>query len=191
LTRAAISAKILVCGDIAAAYTTEGHSKIAEEQIKLSVRLKTPGAALMTQTMAQCSSFRHTKSQKSLAHDDFVTVFERVPMAGNKTMAPIDESSIGGPDVLNGIVAIAQGNTRVTPGDFGFRIVGVQIHVRKNAAIRVPPADICVFFAQQKLLPGRAAALDNQHGMWWFTRITDERRRSLLLGNDGWAHLTG
>ena len=45
---------------------------------------------------------------------------------------------------------------------FGFRIVLIQVHVRKYAAVRIPTPDIRLNTDDWKLFPNSSAALDYQ-----------------------------
>src|SRR5215831_2826478 len=86
--------------------------------------------------------FRYPKSQERLAHDDFITVFQWLPIAGGQTATAIDESSVSRSQVFNQVTSIAHDNARVAARDLGFGIIGIQINVGKYATICVPPANV-------------------------------------------------
>ena len=73
-------------------------------------------------------------------------------MAGREPMATIDESSIGRTQIFNQVLTVAQRNTRMTSGHLCFGVIRIKVYIGENSAVRIPAADVCILFAQGKLL---------------------------------------
>jgi hypothetical protein len=87
-------------------------------------------------------SFGKMKSEKSLAHDDFIAIIHRLAFARFQSAAAVHERAIGGSEILNDVLSVFAGNPRVTARNFCFGIVRVQINVRKDTAVGVPTPDV-------------------------------------------------
>src|SRR5215203_4808134 len=105
------------------------------------------------------------EAQKCFSDDDFVTVAERLTLSRRQSLAAIDEGPVCRTEVFKKVLAVAEGDARVTPRHLCFRIVSVQIDVREYTAVGIPAPDLGFYITQHKLLSGRAALFDNQAGV--------------------------
>ncbi len=80
-------------------------------------------------------------------------------------MSAIHKSPIRRSQILDHVLAIAQRDARMAAGHFGFRIIRIQIDIRKNPSVRIPTANIGLLTAQRKLLAGRAPTFYYEGGV--------------------------
>jgi len=83
-----------------------------------------------------------SKPQKSLTHNNFVAILQRMMLARLQAPATIYKRSIRRSKIFNQVLAVAKRYARVAARDFRFRIVRVQIYVGKYAAVCIPPANV-------------------------------------------------
>src|SRR5262245_12524316 len=82
--------------------------------------------------------------------------------AGKQPSASIHERSVRRSQVLDEVLAIMTDDSRMPSRNLGFGIVLIQINIREDAAVRVPPPDIGFDADYGKLSSCSPAALDNQ-----------------------------
>ena len=66
------------------------------------------------------------------------------------------------PKIFKKILAVAQSDSRVTPRDFSFRIVGIKIDVGEDSAVGIPASDLSLDVTQHKLFSARATLFDDE-----------------------------
>jgi hypothetical protein len=101
------------------------------------------------------------ETQKRFADNDFVAIAQCLTLSWGQSLAAVDECAVGRTEILEKILAVAQRYARVTARYFGFRIVGVEIDVREDTAVSIPPSDLRFHVAQHKLLATRSSALND------------------------------
>jgi len=106
--------------------------------------------------------FENLKLQKRLADNYLIAILKHVALAGKEPSPSIHERTVGRAQVLDEVLAVVINDARVPSRDFGFGIVFIQIDVRENAAIRVPPADVGLNTHDWKLFADSPAAFDYQ-----------------------------
>src|SRR5690348_9906498 len=105
------------------------------------------------------------KTQESLADDNLIAIAQRLALSWCQSFATVNESSVGRPEILKKVLAVSEGNARVSTRYFGLGVVCIKINVGENATISVPPADMGFCVAQHKLLTAGTPFFDNQSSM--------------------------
>lgn len=84
-------------------------TKLFEDLIKFCLCQDRNRAPVVFDAAARAQSFLFydAKSEKSLAHDDFVAVFKRLTMSGNQPMAAVHKRAIGRSKILNHVLTFA------------------------------------------------------------------------------------
>ena len=101
------------------------------------------------------------EAEKRLTDDDLVTIAQRLPLSRRQSFAAVDERAVGRAQVLEKVLTIAQSDSRVTARDFGLGIVCVEIDVRENASVGIPPSNLGFHFIQHELFAARSTTFDD------------------------------
>ena len=92
------------------------------------------------------------KSQKRLSNYDFVAVTQRCALSWRQSLAPIDKSPICRAQILEKVLTVGERNSCMPARNLGLGVVGVQINVGKDSAIRVPSTDMRLNVVKHELL---------------------------------------
>ena len=102
------------------------------------------------------------KPQKSFAHYDLVALAQDLRRSWQKAAPTIYKCSIGRTQILDHIDIVTKQDTGVAPGNFGIRIMCIQIDLRKNTVISIPPADVGFFGGKSEFRFSRCSAFNDQ-----------------------------
>jgi len=86
--------------------------------------------------------FDQVKTQKRLAHNNFVAIFQRLPRSRRESFPTVDKRAVGRTQIFKEILSVVERNARMTARDLRFRIVRIQIHVRKDSPVGIPASDV-------------------------------------------------
>ena len=112
------------------------------------------------------------EAQERFSDDDFVAVTQCLALSRRQSLAPVDKSTVRRSEVFYKVLAIAQSDPGVTARDFCFGIVGIEIDVGEDTAVRVPATYLRFRITQHELLATGAAFFDDQPRMW-FARLAN------------------
>ena len=119
--------------------------------------------------------------QKRFTYYNLITTLQRLPVAGQKSAAAIYKCTIGRPEVFDEELAILIHDSRMTAGDFGLRIILIQVDVGKYAAISIPAPDVGLDGGNRKLFADPATPLyDQLAAHLYITQLA-----LLIIGSEG------
>ena len=100
--------------------------------------------------------------QKRFTYYDLITTLQGLPVPGQKSAAAIYECTIGRSEVFDEELAILIHYSRMTAGDFGLRIILIEVDIGEYAAVSIPPPDVGLGGGDRKLFANPAAPLYDQ-----------------------------
>jgi len=89
--------------------------------------------------------------QKRFTYYDLITTLQGLPVPGQKSAAAIYECTIGRSEVFDEELAILIHDSRMTAGDFGLRIILIEVDIGEYSAISIPPPDVGLGGGHRKL----------------------------------------
>jgi hypothetical protein len=102
------------------------------------------------------------KFQKRFTYYNLITTLQRLPVTGQKSAAAIYKCTIGRSEVFDEELAILIHDSRMTAGDFGLRIILIEVDIGEYSAISIPASDVGLGGCNRKLFPDPAASLYDQ-----------------------------
>jgi hypothetical protein len=137
----AVPAKIFIWCDSSAAFLAIRH--LDERRIT--------ALFVDSKTLEVGTLFHDMKSQKRLSNYDFVAVTQRCALPWRESLAPIDKSSICRAQILEKVLTVGERDSCMPARNLGFGVIGVEINVGKDSAIRIPPTDMRLNIVKHEL----------------------------------------
>jgi hypothetical protein len=113
--------------------------------------------------------------QERFPDDYFITTLQRLPVSGQKPAPSIHERTVGRAEVLDEELAILVHDSRVTPGDLSFRVVLIEVDVRKYPAIGVPSSNMSFGRGNREFLANSASAFNDELAAYFDFALLDRR----------------
>ena len=102
------------------------------------------------------------KFQKRFTYYNLITTLQGLPVPGQKSAAAIYKCTVGRSEVFDEELAILIHDSRMPAGDFGLRIILIEVDIGEYAAISVPPPDVGFSGGHRKLFADPATPLYDQ-----------------------------
>jgi hypothetical protein len=114
----------------------------------------------------RAKSSAHVKAEKSLPHNDLVSILQRLEVSGQQPLPSINKRAVGRSQIFQELLPVAKRNSGMTARYLRLRVIRVEVNVGKDTSIGIPAADLRLNIAKRKFLAQRTATLYHQPGMW-------------------------